>query len=282
MSEDQAKHILEQWSESAIYWEKHASIVRTMFAPITPALIQAAGIDQSHSVLDVAGGVGEPALTIAEIIGETGSVIFSDAISQMALAAKREAQRRALVNIEFCQCLADSLPFRKHSFDAVVCRLGVMLFPEPRDAMREMLRVLKPKGLFAAAVWASSKANPFFQVVSDVVSRYVESPPEDPDAPGAFRFAEPGKLARLLADVGASDVTERLFEFDLEAPITPREFWQLRAQLSDTLRAKLAQLSPDQLGRIADEVEESGRMFFAEGRMSFPAQVLIVAGAANG
>ena len=112
----------------------------------------------------------------------------------------------------------------------------------------------------------------------DVVSRYIESPPEDPEAPGAFRFAEPGKLAGMLTEGGATDVCEWLINFDLEAPITPKQFWEVRVELSDTLRAKVASLSREQLERVAREVEEAGRAFFTAGRMKFPGQVLIVTG----
>ena len=68
------------------------------------------------------------------------------------------------------------------------------------------------------------------------------------------------------------------FRFDLEAPITPKQFWTLRVELSDTLRAKVASLSRDQVERVAREVEEAGSAFFTAGRMSFPGQVLIVTG----
>jgi SAM-dependent methyltransferase len=278
VSQEQAKNILEQWRESALYWEKHAEIVHTMFAPITSAMIDAAGIRESHSVLDLAGGVGEPSLTIAETVGPSGSVTFTDAVEQMLAAAARQARKRAPMNISFCQCLADSLPFENESFDVVVCRLGVMLFPHPEAATMEMLRVLKPDGRLTVAVWASSEANPFFRVVTDVISRYLDSPPEDPEAPGAFRFAERGKLARLLEGAGAIDISEHLLKFDLEAPLTPKRFWEVRAELSDTLRAKVSKLSSEQLSRVAGEVEEAGRAFYAGGRMKFPAQVLIVTG----
>src|SRR6266513_1500094 len=138
-----------------------------------------------------------------------------------------------------------------------------------------MLRVVKPGGQLSCAVWCSRDSNPFFGAVMDVVSRYIESPPEDPDAPGAFRFAERGKLARILAEAGAIEVCERLIKFDLDAPITPKQFWEVRVELSDTLRAKVASLSLEQLVRVAREVEEAGRVFFTAGRMKFPGQVLI-------
>ncbi|MEK6289471.1 MAG: class I SAM-dependent methyltransferase [Acidobacteriota bacterium] len=276
MSSEQEKDVLREWRESAPYWAKHADTVRSLFAPITAGLIEAGGISNGHSVLDVAGGAGEPSITIAESVGASGSVICTDAVAEMVATARNEARRKGASNIGFAQCVGESLPFAANTFDAVVCRLGVMLFPDPASAIGEMLRVVRPAGLVSFAVWSRRESNPFFHIVMDVVSRYIESPPEDPDAPGAFRFAEPGKLARLVREAGAIDVTERLLNFELEAPITPRQFWEVRSELSDTLRAKVASLLPEQLARVAKDVEEAGRAFYRAGRMKFPGQVLIV------
>ncbi|HSQ19322.1 MAG TPA: methyltransferase domain-containing protein, partial [Blastocatellia bacterium] len=175
-------------------------------------------------------------------------------------------------------CGAEALPFESNTFDVAICRLGVMLFPDPVAAIGEMLRVVRAAGRVAFAVWDARDSNPFFQVVAAIVSRYVESPPEDPEAPGAFRFAERGKLAALLSDAGMVQVTERLLKFTLEAPLTPLQFWEVRTELSDTLRTKVAGLSKEQVARLAQEVEEAGRAFYEAGRMRFPAAVLIVAG----
>jgi SAM-dependent methyltransferase len=278
MSSHDNKDVLREWRESAPYWAKYAGIVRAMFAPITSALIEAAAIEEGHSVLDVAGGAGEPSITIAEAVGLSASVIFTDAVAEMVVASQSQARHRLLTNIEFTQCVGEALPFLTNTFDVVVCRLGVMLFPDPAAAIREMLRVVKQAGRVALAVWSTRASNPFFHVVADIVSRYVESPPEDPDAPGAFRFAGRGKLASLLHDAGAIEVTERLLTFTLEAPLTPKQFWEVRSELSDTLRAKVAALSSEQVARMAREVEEAGRTFYEAGRMKFPAEVLIVCG----
>ena len=159
-----------EWCESAPHWERHAQTIRTMFAPLTSALIEDAGIAPGQNVLDVAGGPGEPSLTIAEVVGSSGLVTCTDAIAEMVSAAEREAHRRRLTNIKFHQCAADSLPFDSNSFDAVVSRLGVMLFPDPIAALREMLRVTKPNGEVALVVWARSDAYPFFHLVSAVIS----------------------------------------------------------------------------------------------------------------
>jgi SAM-dependent methyltransferase len=249
-----------------------------MFAPITDALIEVASIGERHSVLDVAGGAGEPSLTIAQAAGPSVSLTFTDAVGGMVSTSREQARSRRLNNIHFAQCIGEALPFLSETFDVVFCRLGVMLFPDPATAIREMLRVAKPGGRIALAVWGPRDSNPFFHLLADIMSRYVDSPPEDPDAPGAFRFASAGKLAGMLRASGAIEVTERVVDFTLDAPLTPAQFWGVRVELSDTLRDKVAQLSAAQVSRAAQEGEEAGRPFYQDGHMRFPAKVLVVSG----
>jgi SAM-dependent methyltransferase len=249
-----------------------------MFEPVTEALIRDTGVREGHSVLDVAGGAGEPSLTIAERVGPTGSVTCTDAIADMVEAARAEAHSRAITNVQFRQCTAESLPFADDSFDVVVSRLGVMFFPDPLAACKEMLRVTKHGGAISFVVWHKSEINPFSHIVTDIVSRYVPAPPADPDAPGAFRFAELGKLAAILSEAGASDVADRVLTFQMQAPISAEQFWLMRSETSDTLRAKLSTLPEPQRMQIAREVEESVREFFPNDQMNFPTQMIIVTG----
>lgn len=111
MSHVQLVDALPEWRESAPYWVKHHATIGQMFAPLTRALIDDTGINQGQSVLDVAGGAGEPSLTIAEIVGPTGTVTCTDAVAEMVEAARTEARDRKLTNVQFRQCTADDLPF---------------------------------------------------------------------------------------------------------------------------------------------------------------------------
>ena len=147
---------------------------------------------------------------------------------------------------------------------------------QPLAALREILRVTRPGGALALAVWQQSEHNPFLHVVTEVMSHYVETPPADPDAPGAFRFAEPGKLASIITEAGAINVRERFFNFDIEAPISPDEFWELRSATSATLREKLGSLPEEKVNQVRQEVKEAARRFFSDGQMNFPAQMIIV------
>jgi 2-polyprenyl-3-methyl-5-hydroxy-6-metoxy-1,4-benzoquinol methylase len=80
--------VLREWKESAAFWRDHYPSIRTMFAPVTNALIEEAGIIEGSVVLDVAGGSGEPSLTIAELVGPRGSVTCTDAVADMVEARK--------------------------------------------------------------------------------------------------------------------------------------------------------------------------------------------------
>ena len=270
--------LLESWRETAHYWIVNSDTIRMMFMPVTRALIERAGIDVGQAVLDVAGGSGEPSLTIAEVVGPTGSVTCTDAVAEMVAAARAEAERRVLNNMQFRECTADALPFADNSFDVTVSRLGAMFFPDPVASVREMLRVTRPGGRVALVVWHKSELNPFCYIVTNVMSRHVESPPADPEAPNAFRFAEIGKLANVLTTAGAGEVDEQVLNFNIQAPISVSEFWAMRSETSDTLREKLANIPAGERAQIAIEVEQAAHEFFPANQMNFPAKMILVIG----
>lgn len=278
MSSVQTTDVLREWRESAAYWQDHSATIRSMFAPVTQALIEDAHIKAGDEVLDVAAGPGEPSLTIAELVGPTGAVTSTDAVAEMVMAAQNEADKRGIKNVSFQQCMADALPFESDSFDAAVSRLGIMFFPDPVAGVREMLRVIRPGATISYAVWSESRVNPFAYTVTDVLARHIKMPTADPEAPGAFRFAESGKLRHTLEEAGAFRTRERMLIFFMEAPISREQFWEMRSGTSGTLREKLAALPAEQQLRVSREVKEALAEFFPNERMKFPAQMLIVSG----
>lgn len=90
-----------------------------MFAPITGAMIEDARIAPNQFVLDLAGGTGEPSLTIARESGASVSIVNTDAVAEMVIAARRESWRRALTNVTF----------ESDRFDRTIRRLGIMFLP---------------------------------------------------------------------------------------------------------------------------------------------------------
>lgn len=272
------QEVINRWTESARYWEKHRATIREMFAPVTEALIEDAHVSRGSAVLDVATGPGEPALGIAEFVGSEGKVVGIDVVAEMVEAGRREAGRRKLHNVSFAVAPADALPSENDSFDAVVSRFGIMFFPAPVLAIREMLRVLKPGGRMALAVWHFAERNPFHYTLSRAVERYVDSPAPAEDAPDAFRYAAPGKLRAVLSEAGAADVSERLLKFSIRAHVSLEEFWTLRSEMTERLRNAIAKLAREQLAEVKREAIEALRAYSGEDGVSLPAEVLIVSG----
>jgi SAM-dependent methyltransferase len=278
MAENEANEVLAAWETSSQYWSKHQARIEQMFAPLTRALIEAAQIRPGQLVLDIGGGSGEPSLTIATVVGEAGSITYTDPSAGMVRAALDEATRRGLANLSFHQAPAHQLPFSDNSFDVAVGRLSIMFVPDVLQGLREILRVTKPGGRISFLVWNEREDNPFFKVISDVLNEFVPEEPEDEDAPGAFRFAREGKLAALMREAGATPVTEHVVEFHIEAPIDVEKFWELRTEMSDTFRGKIALLDPEKVAAVKAATVEAVAGYFQNGGMRFPAQARVVSG----
>src|SRR6266852_468497 len=272
------QEVINRWTGSAPYWEKHRDVIRQMFAPVTQALVEDGQIGTGHVVLDIATGPGEPALSVAGRVGPNGKVFGIDPIPEMVAAARRAADRLELRNVQFDVAFADKMPFPADTFDAVISRFGVMFFPSPVDGVREMLRLLKPGRKLALAAWSFANSNSFHYVLSRIMERFVESPPPAPDAPDPFRFAAPGKLQAVLAEAGATAPSERLLQFKIEAPLSMEDFWTLRSEMSDTFRGKIAKLSKEQASEVKRQMLEALREYTTEDGISFPGEVLIVSG----
>jgi len=271
-----AQNVIDQWSGSAPFWEKHRDLIRLMYGPVTGALVEATGIGLGHTVLDVGTGTGEPALTVAGVVGPEGNVVGVDPVPAMVAAAGRAADKLGIDNARFDIAPADHMEFPDNTFDAAVSRFGVMFFSSPVSGVREMLRVLKPGRKLALAAWHYSESNPYHDTLTRIVERYAESPSASPNAPGPFRFADPGKLLDVVQHAGLGAATEHLLRFTIHAPISVEKFWNLRVDMG--LRERLAPLSAEQVAAIRSEALVALREYSTEAGMTFPGQVWIVSG----
>jgi SAM-dependent methyltransferase len=108
-------------------------------------------------VLDVACGTGRLALDLARAVGPGGSVVGVDLSAAMVDAARRRVAAHGIGNAVFEGMDAEALALPDASFDVVVCALGLMYMPDPRQALREMARVLRPGGRIAVVVWGDRR-----------------------------------------------------------------------------------------------------------------------------
>ena len=151
------------WSDpsSVAAWRKWFPkfVIHTRAA--TDALIDAARLQPGMQVLDLASGSGDPALTLAQMVGPSGHVTATDLVPEMLAVAAEQAHQQGLTNLTFRQADAESLPFPDGAFDLVTCRFGIIYCPNPGKALREICRVLRPGGRAALVAWGPPD-QPFF------------------------------------------------------------------------------------------------------------------------
>jgi SAM-dependent methyltransferase len=177
-------------------WEKWAEWNERQQRQIIEWLVEHAGIRAGHTVLDIATGIGQPAIEAAR---RGAHVIASDVAADMLAGCERRAKACGVtlelreLDMHELRGVADS------SVDAVTFAFALMFSPDPVKVMREVHRVL--------AVWDEPAKNPFFTTLFGALAQFVTMPPAKSDAPGPFRFAAPGELERVIRAAGFEQVT---------------------------------------------------------------------------
>jgi SAM-dependent methyltransferase len=173
-----------------------AFFVPALFQQWASRVADAAQIRSGERVLDVACGTGILARTIAERVGMKGSVVGLDVNDGMLAVAAHKAPQ-----IEWRRGRAEALPFDSDSFDAVVSQFGLMFFEDRPAALREMIRVLRPGGHLAIAVWASLETSPGYAAMADLLQRlFGEQAANGLRAP--FVLGDADQLRILFNDAG--------------------------------------------------------------------------------
>ncbi len=149
-------------------------------------LVRNAGIKPGYSALDLACGTGEPALSIAKIVGPSGKVVGVDIAPGIIAVAKERMAAQGLKNVTFQLNEHDDLPaLQDNSFDAATCRLDLMFMPDPVRMLKSIRRVLKPGGKASAVVWGPPEKAPFFTVPMKAVAKQLpDLKPVPPGTPG--------------------------------------------------------------------------------------------------
>ena len=188
---------------AAIYQDQ---IVPALMEEWAPRVAEAARIRPGQRVLDVACGTGVLTRAVALRAGPSGSVTGLDLSPRMLAIAARLSP-----TLIWREGSAEALPFPDESFDAVVSQFGLMFVPDPALALREMMRVLKPGGHLAVAVWASLSDTPVYAAEVALVERLAGTNAGVPlRAP--FLLGNRTQLAECFLAAGIPDATIALHE----------------------------------------------------------------------
>lgn len=159
-------------------WDKAAKFYddswRTQLRPAQDKLLEMAELQPGEKVLETSCGTGQVTLRAAHQVGDRGEVIATDISEKMIEEAKKLAEESRCLNIRFRRMDAEELNFEDNRFDAAICSLGLMYFPFPVKALKEMYRVLKPGGRAVTAIWGKRK-NCGWAEIFPIVDRRVAS-----------------------------------------------------------------------------------------------------------
>ena len=270
----------EQWDSVADAWRKWWPAIEKGASSASTALADAIGARPGQRILDVSTGIGEPAVTLARIVGPEGSVVATDQSAGMLAVAGERIKNEGLSNIELVEADTESLDLAADEFDGAVCRWGLMFLPDLKAGLKAIRRSLKPGAKFAAIVWGTPDQVPMLSLPMAIAQQVLEPPPPPPppDAPNVFSLGSEGALRSALETAGFNNVVEDTLQirFDLESP---QEYVEFVGDLAPPVRAMLVGRPSDQVELFWSTVASKAEAFADEnGKFGMPNTALLAIG----
>jgi len=251
------------WTAAAAGWRRRDALLRKGAAPVTERMLELVGISSGSRLLDIASGTGEPAISAAQIVGESGKVVGTDLVDDMLAVAREKAAKAHLDNIEFRCMDGEALDVADASFDAVTIRWGLMFMPQPQVCLAAAHQALKQHGRISLACWAAPEKNPFVGVLMNTLRNYMDIPTPPPGTPGIFAFADADRLQHTLASAGFRNIELEEMAIDVLEVADGRAYWQAISDMAAPVMALVRQLEEsaradyiDELIKLADALKQ--------------------------
>jgi ubiquinone/menaquinone biosynthesis C-methylase UbiE len=235
----------EQWNKDGAAWRRWNPTLDRWYGEATRQMLDLARIQPGQRVLDIAAGAGEPAVSAAERVGPGGYVLATDISEGIVELALQVARERGLNQVETRAMDGEKLDLPDASFDAALCRLGLMYMPHPETALREWRRTLRAGGRVAVVVFSTPDRNSWGAMPASIIRRRAQLPPPVPGQPGPFRTTSAAEYVRVAREAFGA------------------------------FNAMMAHLSPQERDSVWSEVEGSMRSFESPGGFEVPGECLV-------
>lgn len=266
-----------QWEKAARGWNDHTPQIRAWLRDATDAMLEMAAIGRGARVLDLAAGAGDQTLDIAARVGPLGCVLATDLSPAILEFAQDNARRAGYGNVETRVADGEHLPVDDASFDAAVCRLGLMFFPDPAQGLREVHRALRPGGRVCTMVFARPEANPCITTLMATALKRAGLPPRDPFQPGGLlSLGKPGLLDEMFRRAGFKDVATTTIAAPFRLP-TARHYLEFIRASASPIQQILGRLEAGAADAAWAEMEERLRVFETPAGWEGPNELLLTA-----
>ena len=252
-------------------YDRYTGVWSRLFVPSVVAAAEVAAADR---ILDVATGPGEAAALALSQVGPSGLVVGVDIALAMLDAAKTR-----FAGARFWSVVADgqALPFADGTFDAVLCQLGLMFFPDPAQGLQEFRRVLRPRRRAVVCVISARERAPMWGVLAEILSRYL--PDQWEVLHLMFSLADAGHLERLLATAGFREI--RVTRETRESSFASfDDYWAPIEEAPGSLPQAYRALPDASRQAVREEVQARLAEFESGGRLVMSIEMLIGTGRA--
>src|ERR671915_1765827 len=254
----------QSWNSVSKGWQKWWKTIENGAKNVSDRLVELANIKPGDKVLDIATGIGEPAIRAAKRVGSNGHVMATDISPQMlSIAKQRSASLGLEKTIEIKEGDAETIDLPASSFNGVTCRWGLMYFPNPYDALTNIYGTLVSNGYFAAAVWGAPDKVPFLALPTSIVRQETQAPSPAPRTPGPFGFADENLLRNTFIQARFKEVyiehLNAVFEFN-----SARDFTRYQQAIAAPVIAMLANETRSRQDEIWNKVTEAAAKKYSD------------------
>jgi ubiquinone/menaquinone biosynthesis C-methylase UbiE len=264
----------EQWDKDGAAWRRWNPTLDRWYGEVTRQMLDLARIQPGQRILDIAAGAGEPAVSAAERVGPGGYVLATDISERIVELALQVARERGLTQVETRAMDGELLDLPDASFDAVLCRLGLMYMPHPVAALREWRRALRPGGRVAIVVFSTPDRNSWGAMPASIIRRRAQLPPPDPGQPGPFSLGDTGVLEGVFRQAGFADPEVRAVPVPLRMA-SSAEYVRVAREAFGAFNAMMAHLLSEEREAVWNEVEGSLRRFESPAGFEVPGECLV-------
>lgn len=263
--------LAEQWQISGSGPENYERfVVGRHMGPIAERFMTRVPFRADDRVLDVACGTGIVARLAVAKVAPQGRVVGLD-LNEGMLATARRLAAEAGLPIEWRQGDARSLPFPDADFDLVLCQQGLQFVPDKPQALREMHRVLAPKGRIGLNVFGAPSR--FHVALADGLAKFLDASAAKLSL-APFALSDSVALRALFDETGFREVS--IDSAHVTRRVEPTQEWLLQYSSALPFGSSIAAMQAPARAAMLREVAKSLKDYWMDDGFVVPCEVHFV------